>query len=180
MAKRGNIDIIGDKEFRKVMKALPDRTTRKVMLGIFRQAGKPVRDEAKRRVPVKEKILQRSIGFITGRKKGRSANAAVLWIGPRTRKGSKYPGYHAHLIEYGTAPHRIDSSVLINGTWRYIGLHPGTPPQPFMRPAIDSKKAQVEQDIGSQLGSFLKKELKKIKRSGIRGFKKGKSSLIKI
>ena len=52
--------------------------------------------------------------------------------------------YATH-VEYGTRPHTINSPVKIQGVgWRYIGQHPGTRAQPFMRPALDeNRKALV-------------------------------------
>lgn len=42
----------------------------------------------------------------------------------------------ARFLEYGTRPHRIDSAVMIPGVgWRFIGLHKGTFPRPFMHEA---------------------------------------------
>lgn len=32
---------------------------------------------------------------------------------------------YAQWLEYGTEPHTIDSPVLINHEWKYIGVHPG-------------------------------------------------------
>jgi hypothetical protein len=45
---------------------------------------------------------------------------------------------YAAWVEFGTGPHQVNSPVLIPGIgWRYIGLHPGTEAQPFLRPALD-------------------------------------------
>ena len=51
--------------------------------------------------------------------------------------------YAAH-VEYGTRPHAINSAVHIPRVgFRYIGMHPGTRAQPFMRPALDSVVKQL-------------------------------------
>lgn len=51
---------------------------------------------------------------------------AILYMGP-TREG-----WHGHFVEFGTAPH-------VNGG-KFAGTsHPGTAPQPFMRPAFDTE-----------------------------------------
>ena len=50
---------------------------------------------------------------------------------------------YAYGVEYGTSPHEVNSSVLIKtpddakGKWRYIGMHPGSDPKPYMRPAFN-------------------------------------------
>lgn len=44
---------------------------------------------------------------------------------------------HAPFVEFGTRPHYIGSPVLIPGVgWRYVVMHPGTRPRPFLRSAV--------------------------------------------
>lgn len=51
---------------------------------------------------------------------------------------------YAEYVEYGTRPHYIGASVNIRGVgWRFIGNHPGTTAQPFMRPAIDTNRKKL-------------------------------------
>lgn len=57
----------------------------------------------------------------------------------------------AHLVEFGTAPHS-----LAKGASRRYGImqdvppfHPGTPPEPFFRPAYEATKAEVSQSFGA-------------------------------
>ena len=52
--------------------------------------------------------------------------------------------HYASHVEYGTRPHAINSAVHIPRVgFRYIGMHPGTRAQPFMRPALDSVVKQL-------------------------------------
>ena len=52
--------------------------------------------------------------------------------------------HYAPHVEYGTRPHAINSAVHIPRVgFRYIGMHPGTRAQPFMRPALDSVVKQL-------------------------------------
>lgn len=54
------------------------------------------------------------------------------------------PLNYAPYVEYGTRPHPINSAVKIKGVgWRYIGQHPGTTEQPYMRPAIDNNRKKL-------------------------------------
>jgi HK97 gp10 family phage protein len=51
---------------------------------------------------------------------------------------------YAPHVEYGTRPHTINGPVKIkNVGWRYIGTHPGTRAQPFLRPALDENKRRL-------------------------------------
>ena len=50
---------------------------------------------------------------------------------------------YAKNVEYGTSPHMINSPVLIKtpddakGKWRYIKMHGGSQPKPYLRPAFN-------------------------------------------
>lgn len=51
---------------------------------------------------------------------------------------------YAAEVEYGTSPHRVDSPVYLEGVgWRYIKVHPGVPPRPFMRPALEAHRGRL-------------------------------------
>jgi len=59
----------------------------------------------------------------------------------------------AHLVELGTAPHS-----LAKGASRRYGImqdvppfHPGTPPEPFFRPAYESTKDEVQESFAASL-----------------------------
>ena len=55
-------------------------------------------------------------------------------------------------VEYGTRPHVINSPVKIRDVgWRYIGEHPGTEAQPFMRPAIDKTRKKLTDLLGQMI-----------------------------
>ena len=51
---------------------------------------------------------------------------AILYLGPTTA------GWHGHFVEFGTGPH-------LNGGKFAGSRHPGTTPEPFLRPAFDSE-----------------------------------------
>ncbi len=68
-------------------------------------------------------------------------------------KLGQYVGAHAHLVEFGTAPHEITVSEekrsLADPTRKILFgrtvQHPGTRPQPFMRPAFDENVGMVSE-----------------------------------
>ena len=51
---------------------------------------------------------------------------------PTTALGPTTAGWHGHFVEFGTGPHR-------NGGKFAGSRHPGTAPEPFLRPAFDSE-----------------------------------------
>jgi HK97 gp10 family phage protein len=92
------------------------------------EAGAFVEGEAKLRAPVDTNRLRDSINYQV--------------TGDRAIVGTNVD-YAPH-VEYGTSPHAINSPVFIrNVGWRYIGEHPGTRAQPFLRPAIDENRRKL-------------------------------------
>lgn len=91
-----------------------------------------VRDEAKRRVPVKTGLLKSAIKARIGKRRGKyvaSAFAAVDY--------KKAP--HAYLVEYGTRHSQA---------------------KPYFRPAWDTKKDQVKKQIEEDLRKLLEGALR--------------------
>lgn len=71
----------------------------------------------------------------------------MMFVGPTTK------AYHAHLVEFGTAPH-------INGGKFAGSKHPGTAPQPFARPAWDATQAEVLARIKDDMAAAIMKAVK--------------------
>lgn len=69
--------------------------------------------------------------------------AGQINVGPR--RGGKYKGYHAHLVEYPKTNRDGSKSV----------------PHPFMRPAFERTKAQMlgawEKNAGAKITSYLRR-----------------------
>lgn len=64
--------------------------------------------------------------------------------------GSSAP--HAHLVEFGTSRHPAGG--------RYKGkMHPGTRPQPFMRPAWDATKMQVLDNLREEMWASIRRQV---------------------
>lgn len=78
-------------------------------------------------------------------KSARKCNSTVeMFIGPVVQ------AFYARFVEFGTAPR-------INGG-RFAGTqHPGTAPQPFMRPAWDSEQQATLDRIGTEMWSEIRK-----------------------
>ena len=72
----------------------------------LKKASQPIIDSAQAKVNVRTGNLRASIGFIERRKK--PYYKSVVLIGPRTY--SRWAGYHAHLVEYGTVKRSIKAT----------------------------------------------------------------------
>lgn len=146
--------VTGAKEVDNVLRGLPSQVTDKILQNSFADAAKPLVQSAKSLAPKGETLnLSNSIG-VTKEPAKTLVNRAVgqIQVGPQ-RKG-KYKGYAGHLIEFGTTVRETKS-----------GANRGNvTPDPFMEPAFNQTKGQVENrindSIGSKLSAFMKRTIK--------------------
>lgn len=128
--------IIGGAELDSFMQQLPVKVERNILRSALRAGVNEFKDEAKVRVPVDEGDLRAS--FRTTTRSRRGTVYVSLKVG-----GKKAP--HAHLVEFGTAAHKImakkQDALAFNGVAVREVDHPGAKPHPFFRPAFDTKPA---------------------------------------
>ena len=175
----------GLKELEASLKLLDKNATKRTVLrNTLKKAGEPVAEAMRSAAPVDDGQLAANIEVSTkikgeagkaayaktmrktsgdkalARKTLRDARRAVkgtlppvmMFIGPTV----KAP--HAHLVEFGTAPH-------ISGGMFSGAQHPGTAPQPFVRPAWDQGKdatlKRIREEMRSEIGKALKRQAKR-------------------
>lgn len=182
--------VTGLKELEAALLQIDKAATRKALARrALQKAGQPVADEMSSLAPRDQGVLAGSIAVST-KIKGEAGKAAyastmratagnkamavksmrdarraakgsmppvMMFVGPTTR------AYHAHLVEFGTAPH-------INGG-RFAGTkHPGTAPQPFARPAWDATSGTALDLIGDELAvEIMKTAARQAKRRAKNG-----------
>jgi len=119
----------------------------------------PTVEAAKASVPVDDAQLKDSIGAsvkLTTRQMRRHRKTkgdVTVFVGPSAP--------HAHLVEFGTSPHPNKG--------RYAGtMHPGTAPQPFMRPAWESTKMEVLETLKKKLWEEMTRRLRLNERAAAR------------
>jgi HK97 gp10 family phage protein len=144
-----SIRIEGIDEVRAALRALPEKLERNVVRGGLRAAAKIVADEAKRLVPVRRGVLQKSIR-ISSRVKNGLVTVSVKAGG----KGAR----HAHLVELGTKPHLIGRRGFKVAAIR----HPGAKPKPYMKPAFERKVRAAIDTFVDYVHRRLPKELEKL------------------
>jgi HK97 gp10 family phage protein len=131
----GSLEWFGDEVIKKVKAAKVPALT---------AACKLVQSTAKPLAPVKEGELRASIVYKVSGEEGR--------IGTNV-------DYAPH-VEYGTKAHEIkvkNAKVLTDGK-SFFGKtvnHPGTTAQPFMRPALDNNRKNIEKLIGEFIGKVI-------------------------
>jgi HK97 gp10 family phage protein len=90
-------------------------------------------------------IVAESRGMFRPGKRTPDTHIAVVAVRKPRKAGGENARRYAHLVEYGTRPHRIGKGARAARESRKQaavekgGLHPGTKAQPFMRPALDTK-----------------------------------------
>jgi HK97 gp10 family phage protein len=160
-----NLQFVGIEELSEVLDALSSdkKLSNKVVRGILNKAAKPIIVDAQARVSKQDGDLQKAIGTIPGRGRGKGEQ---VYVGPR--RGGRFKGYAGHLVEYGTAPHIIRAKAA-GGQLRLHGNvfvdevhHPGAAAKPFMRPAFDSKKDEAIGIIKAECKAIIEDEFKSV------------------
>lgn len=148
MATRIGGQVIGGRELERALKQLPRATGKNVLRRALRNAAKPTAAAAEAMAPRGPTgNLQASISIGTKLKPSQRGDSSLsgvqLYIG-----ATSPPGYHAHLIEFGT----------VKMTAR-----------PFMRPAWDSTQQQVLASISDEVWKSLAKSARTLARKAERG-----------
>jgi HK97 gp10 family phage protein len=126
------VQLEGFAELAERLKNLPDDVRDKTVRAAVTSGAKTIRDEAKRRVPVRTGTLRDSIAVRADRKKPDEIRVKV-------RLRSK--GFHGRFLEFGTVKMRA---------------------RPFVRPAFDAKRDDVLETIKDALVKRLRREERKI------------------
>jgi HK97 gp10 family phage protein len=147
--------LTGVQEIDKVLKGLPLQVNHKLVQQANFQASKYLVNEAKLTAPEGPTgNTVDSIGTIR-QSFAKSSELGLVQTGPR--RGGKYKGHVAHLIEYGTKQRRLKSNGANRGTM---------PKRPFMEPAWERTKDKVLNSINGFLGAALYRFMKRTIKNG--------------
>lgn len=153
----------GFAELEKALGNLPEAVGKRITRAAMKQAAEPMAEAARELAPEKTGKLKKSIkigSMLNGRQRkirkrsltADEKNALTLFMGPSYLKGDY--GRHGHLVEFGTRPHK-------NGG-QFAGTdHPGTAPQPFMRPAFDREAMPTVERLKPLLYKAIEKAAKR-------------------
>lgn len=124
----------GIPELVKALDGLPLAIKNDALRKAIPQAGEMVRSAIASAVPTgpySRGRLRASIVFYATQVGGVPSGVVIP-----NRKRGRAVGHHAHLVEYGTAPHQASY-------YRHPYQHPGTAPQPFWHPAVDATEGRA-------------------------------------
>ena len=162
MAKNYRVDIQGDEELVRKLKAMSKGFRTKALLHAVTQGGEIVEREAKARAPVRKSgrgrkgRLRDSITTVKLKSTSKLAKVGVSW---RKGRASRTDAFYGIMLEKGTKPR-------FRKKWRKKSLKkPAStgrgPQRAFLIPAFDSKREQVAREIKEQLSRLIKLEVKK-------------------
>lgn len=130
-----------------------------IMGQFIEQAGKVFIALAKSKIRTKTGNLRNSIGFIQRDKSG--YGKPIRLIGARVY--GPYKGYHAHLIEEGTADRSKERKKNVTASGEKYAPNIG-PARPFMRPAFEQGQTIYTQIITKLTTDYI---AEKAKRAGM-------------
>ncbi|TLP41040.1 HK97-gp10 family putative phage morphogenesis protein [Arcobacter arenosus] len=122
----------------EALKQFPQNIQKNVLNGALRAGCKPILDAAKENVPKDTGNLKKSLGII----KRRSRDKSKVRFSVTPRRGGKYDGFYAHMIEFGTSKMSA---------------------QPFMRPAFENQDNQSIEAAKKYMAKRIDKEVEKAK-----------------
>ena len=162
------MDDVSMQKLKRNLKVLPEVIYNRKVGVAARHAMKQVAKTAKQLAPKNTGLLAESIGIKT--KKYKRSGTAVVVVGPRSGfkdpKSGANPMNYAHLVELGTGGHRIPTKAVGKGQIvRQPWEHPGTPPRPFLLPALERNADRVISEYGQKILKDINKEVEKLGRS---------------
>lgn len=163
-------NIIGGRQLAEFLATLPAKIEANIMRSALGAGAREMAKEIRERAPVGppsdegarlyggyEGALRDSVRVYT--KIFRGKVVAGIRVGGKTKKGASV--FYAHIIEYGSRPHLIKAkpggAIFVGGSPLTQVMHPGTRPNPFVRPAFDMKAQDAIAAVSAQIGKRLTK-----------------------
>lgn len=126
------------KKLIETLQKFPKNIQKNVMVGAVRAGANIIRDEARRKVPIKTGTLKKSIVSIQ-----RKAQNGLITFSVTPSKGKTNDGWYAHFVEFGTS----HSSA-----------------KPFLRPAFDQSNNESLEASKRYIAERIPQELAKAKQ----------------
>lgn len=158
-----NVDIKGLDEIGSAMANLESSLQKTVGVNALRAGAKIIRDEARRLVPSQEGHLRENIVYAAKK----NEIGVSVYVRKEDKGGSPNNAFYAHFVEFGSGIFREGGGGRTDA-WKYTPkggnaewhggkffTTVGHPPQPFMRPALDSKKSDALNAAMDKLRKFF-------------------------
>ena len=126
------------KKLIETLQKFPKNIQKNVMVGAVRAGANVIRDEVRRKVPIKTGALKKSIVSIQ-----RKAQNGLITFSVTPSRGGNNDGWYAHFVEFGTS----HSSA-----------------KPFMRPAFEQSNNESLEASKKYIAERIPQELAKAKQ----------------
>lgn len=167
--------IEGVEALQATLKNLTGACQRKVLRPALNAEGTRILQAARRNVPVKTKLLRKSLGK---KIKTYKDGTVIVVVGPRrgfkqVNKGKAHnPSFYAHLVEFGAKPHFLSGAKghqqvayrTKDGVLKFRQrpvytkrMHPGSPPQRPMTRAAESALVGAAQRMAASMAVEIEK-----------------------
>jgi HK97 gp10 family phage protein len=145
--------IVGGRELDDLLRTLPAKMHKNINRAALRAGAAVYLAEVKQRIPRDSGQLEAS-ARITTRAQGDMVSASV--------KVGNFVAWYAHLVEFGTRAHTEHAhrggAMRFGSVVTQVVHHPGTSPQPFMRPAADAKFGEAVAAVTKKIRERLTKQ----------------------
>lgn len=170
------VKVKGLKKLNKQLKQIQGFTQRQQVIVPALTAGiKIVQKEAKTRVPKKSGTLHDAIVINNDQRRNEGIGIFAVRLFVEHGTGAKNDGFYAHWVEYGTKSHAVPKGGKrrirpmtnyrkegANAQWFGTRIeHPGQEAQPFMRPAIDTKRKQAINKFRDEMRKKLRSQVRR-------------------
>ncbi|WP_020475256.1 HK97-gp10 family putative phage morphogenesis protein [Zavarzinella formosa] len=173
---------LGVPEIYRKLYELDRKLARKAMRKAITEVDKLILRDARSKVREQTKTLKKSLGSkvksykgglvivgMTGPRKDARGKPAKfrrqvkVKTGRGTRMEWRNPVFYAHLVEQGTRPHTLGGGSELTRLKakkrkrvQHGTMHPGTKPQPFLRPALERNRSAIPEIIARYLNEAIK------------------------
>jgi len=152
MNKQLDVNLTGGKNLDKLLDALPVQLERRIVGGALNASAKPIIKSAKGKIHKFTGNLAKSLGSVNV-KTGEGAKASEVKVRIGARRGGKFKGFHAHLLEFGT------KERIVKKTGKRVGRGPK---KPFLGPALREQANKQRKILTREIALRTHKEAKKL------------------
>ncbi len=85
----------------------------------------------------------------------KTTNTVEVSVGPSKK------AWFAHFVEFGTRAHPVKpkkrKAMQIGDKFRMRASHPGTTERPFLRPAVDMRREEAQDEMGKKVAGLIER-----------------------
>jgi HK97 gp10 family phage protein len=169
------VSLIGADELRRKLGNLTEQLTKSEARQVFRAAGQPIRDQARRNAPAGKNIAYSVLGSrrTFERRKGNLRRSIIVWAPRKSKEPAAYVSVqifrgknfapHGHMIEFGTKERKPETAKFLvfanksNTALVFKRRVAGVKPRPYFAPAVAAKGEAALEAATAKTADLLQK-----------------------